>query len=69
MNNKTFTRKINNILTDNKVDRFVRGKKRGKLDTKGLHKTKTNLKVFKKKEERSNKEYYITLYLDFSISL
>jgi len=69
MNSKTFTKKINNILTDNKIDRFVRGKKRGKLDTKSLHKIQTNLKVFKKKEERGNKEYYITLYLDLSLSM
>jgi len=69
METNIFIRKIKNILVDNKVDRYERNKKKGKLDTRRLYKKDTNLKVFKQKVVRSNKDYYVTLYLDCSISM
>ena len=61
--------KINNILNDNKFDRFVSGKTRGKLDFRKLSKIAFSPKVFKKKEARQNKDYKVIIIGDASGSM
>lgn len=69
MNSNVFIRKIKNILSDNKVDRYEKNKKKGKIDNKKLYRHKFSNKFFKQKIIRSNKEYYISFYLDLSGSM
>lgn len=61
--------KIGGILTDNKFDRFVGGKTRGKLDFSGLAKIAYSAKVFKKREARNNKDYKVIVLADASGSM
>lgn len=61
--------KINSVLQDNKFDRFVSGKTRGKLDFTSLSKIAYSPKVFKKREARQNKDYKIIILVDASGSM
>jgi len=61
--------KISGILTDNKFDRFVGGKTRGKLDFSALSKIAYSNKIFKKKEARKNKDYKVIVLADASGSM
>ena len=61
--------KIGGILTDNKFDRFVGGKTRGKLDFSALAKIGYSDKVFKKREARKNKDYKVIVLADASGSM
>jgi len=61
--------KINSILTDNKFDRFVGGKARGKLDFAALSKVAYSDKIFKKREARKNKDYKVIVLADASGSM
>lgn len=61
--------KINSILIDNKFDRFVGGKTRGKLDFSALSKIGYSPKVFKKREARKNKDYSVIVLADASGSM
>lgn len=61
--------KINSVLRDNKFDRFVSGKTRGKLDFSQLSKIAYSPKVFKKKEARLNKDYKVIVIADASGSM
>ncbi len=61
--------KIGGILTDNKFDRFVGGKTRGKLDFSGLAKIAYSAKVFKQREARKNKDYKVIVLADASGSM
>ena len=61
--------KIGGILTDNKFDRFVGGKTRGKLDFSALSKIGYSSKVFKQKEARKNKDYKVIVLADASGSM
>lgn len=61
--------KIGGILTDNKFDRYVGGKTRGKLDFAGLAKIAYSDKIFKKKEARKNKDYKVIVLADASGSM
>lgn len=61
--------KINSILRDNKFDRYVAGKTRGKLDFSSLSKIAYSPKVFKKREARLNKDYKVIILADASGSM
>lgn len=61
--------KIGGILTDNKFDRFVGGKTRGKLDFSALSKIGYSEKVFKQREARKNKDYKVIVLADASGSM
>lgn len=61
--------KINSVLRDNKFDRYVSGKTRGKLDFSQLSKIAYSPKVFKKKEARLNKDYKVIVIADASGSM
>lgn len=69
MNQSTFKSKLNSILKDNAIERFVGGKKKGKIDNRKLFKISHSTKIFKQKEERKGKDYGITLILDGSGSM
>lgn len=69
MNDVTFQKRLQSVLSDNKFDRNVTGKRAGKLDTRRLHKIEISQKLFKKKEERKNKEYSVMLLVDTSSSM
>lgn len=69
MNEPTFRTKLNSILKDNAIERFVGNKKKGKVNTKRLYKIGDSRKIFKQKEERKGKDYSITLLLDASGSM
>lgn len=69
MNDATFQRTLQSVLFDNKYDRFVAKRRSGKLNTKGLSKIGYSDKIFKKREERQNKEYSIALVVDCSGSM
>lgn len=61
--------KINSVLRDNKFDRYVSGKTRGKLDFAQLSKIAYSPKVFKKREARQNKDYKVIVLADASGSM
>ena len=70
MKNSAFLLKLKSIMLDNKYDRVVRNRKRGKLDDKSLFKVALNRNnVFKKKQERDGKEYNIVICVDQSGSM
>jgi len=69
MNSKTFKNRITSILKDNAIDREVRKRKRGKLDTKSLGKIGVSEKIFKKKEALGKREYKFTFLIDVSGSM
>lgn len=69
MNEAAFTKHLSSVLLDNKYDRFVKGKKSGKLDTRSLYKVDVTNKLFKKREERKNKNYAVSLVVDCSGSM
>jgi len=57
-------------MFDNKFDRLIRNRKRGKLDDHSLYKIpQKRVNVFKKKEERKGKEYNVMLCIDQSGSM
>lgn len=60
---------VRSILSDNKFDRFIGRKTRGKLDTNGLHRFPTNGRIFGQKEERKGKHYTATILVDLSSSM
>lgn len=69
MTESTFRTKLNGILKDNAIERYVGNKKKGKINTKRLYKIGDSRKIFKQKEERKGKDYSITLLLDASGSM
>lgn len=69
MQNSTFKHRLNSTLKDNAINRYVTGKKKGKLDFNSIYKIALSNKVFKQKEERKGKDYSITLLLDGSMSM
>jgi len=65
-----FTKKINSIMTDNKLDRSGGEYRSGKLNTKKLYKWKcNNPKLFKRKVLRQHKDYSVYLLVDQSGSM
>lgn len=69
MNDATFTARLSSVMLDNKFDRYVKGRRSGKLDTKGIYKISISDKLFKRKEERKNKHYAVSLVIDCSGSM
>lgn len=69
MNDVTFQRLLQSVLFDNKYDRYVQNRKSGKLNTRKISKISYSDKLFKKKEERKNKNYSIALVVDCSGSM
>lgn len=69
MNEATFNQKLSSIMKDNMYDRFVSNRKTGRLDTRHLAKISYSDHIFKKKEERSNKNYAVSLMVDCSGSM
>jgi hypothetical protein len=65
-----FVKKINSIMTDNKLDRAGGTYRSGKLNTKILYKWKcNNPKLFKRKIMRQHKDYSVYLLVDQSGSM
>lgn len=65
-----FRARLQSIMTDNMYDRWVKGRKRGKLDMNRLYKGMTGSStLFTKREERKGKRYYIMLVVDVSGSM
>ena len=69
MKEHVFAQAINSVLRDNKNDRYVGNKKRGKLDFDNLARIGYSDKVFKKKEARKNKDYSVLILCDRSGSM
>lgn len=69
MREHVFAGAVNSILTDNKYDRFVGNKKRGKINFNDLAKIGYSEKIFKKKEARKNKDYSVLILCDASGSM
>lgn len=69
MNEIAFQKALASVMLDNKYDRFVKNRKTGKLDTRGLYKINTSNKLFKKREARQNKHYAVSLVVDVSSSM
>ena len=64
-----FITRIKNILKDNKTKRLIGNKAYGRLDHKKLFKISTTGKIFKRKTEKSEKDYSLCLLIDQSGSM
>lgn len=69
MNDITFAKALSSVILDNKYDRFVKNRRTGKLDTRGLYKIDISSRLFKRREARKNKHYAISLVVDCSGSM
>lgn len=70
LKDSVFKARLQSTMTDNKYDRRVPNRKRGKLDMKRLWKAKTgSTSLFTQKEARKGKEYNIMLVVDESGSM
>lgn len=70
MKDGAFRERLASVMLDNKYDRRLRGRTRGKLDMKALFKVPTQSRsVFTQKQARKNKEYNIVLLIDESGSM
>lgn len=70
LRDNAFRARLSSIMLDNKYDRRVRGRTRGKLDMGRLFKVPTGSRsVFTKKESRRGKEYNVVLLVDESGSM
>jgi cobalamin biosynthesis protein CobT len=67
---KVFDAKLRSVMSDNKFDRRIPRRKKGKLDPKALWKTAVRSEsVFTQKQERKNKKYHVVLLVDRSGSM
>lgn len=65
-----FALQLRNVMTDNKYDRMLSGRRNGTLDGNMLYKVPAgDIKAFKKRESRQNKDYHFTLLVDQSRSM
>lgn len=65
-----FDSRLSSIMTDNKYDRRLRGRTRGKLDMTNLYKVPMNREtVFTQKQARKNKKYNVIIIVDTSGSM
>ena len=65
-----FALQLRNVMTDNKYDRMLSGRRNGTLDGNMLYKVPAgDIKAFKKREARANKDYHFTLLVDQSGSM
>lgn len=70
LDDTVFRSRLSSIMTDNKYDRTVRGRTRGKLDMTRLFKAQTRSNsIFTQKQARKNKQYNIVLVVDESGSM
>ena len=70
LEDNAFRARLRSIMLDNKYDRQVRGRNRGKLDMKALPKAMTgSTSVFTRKEARKNKSYNVMFLVDCSGSM
>lgn len=70
MDDKVFRARLASIMLDNKYDRRLKGRTRGKLDMKALYKVPTLARsIFTQKTARKNKEYNIVFVVDRSGSM
>lgn len=70
LDDSVFRSRLSSIMLDNKYDRRLRGRTRGKLDMKALPKVHTlSRSVFTQKSARKNKAYNICLLVDISGSM
>jgi len=70
MSDNAFKERLSSIMTDNKFDRRLRGRTRGKLDMKALPKVPTMARsIFTQKVARKNKAYNVILLVDESSSM
>lgn len=65
-----FRQRLQSIMTDNKYDRHLKGRKKGKIDHRALWRAQTGVNnVFSQKLARKNKDYSIVLIIDQSGSM
>lgn len=70
LDDTVFRQRLSSIMTDNKFDRHLRGRTRGKLDMTRLPKVMTGSNsVFTQKMARKNKLYNVVLVIDQSGSM
>lgn len=70
ISNSVFRQRLLSVMTDNQYDRYVKGRRRGKLDMTRLPKAKTGSeRIFTQKQARKNKKYNIILLVDESGSM
>jgi cobalamin biosynthesis protein CobT len=70
MKDPAFHARLKSIMLDNKYDRRLRGRPRGKLDMTKLYKVPTHSRsVFTQKQARKGKQYNIVLLVDESGSM
>jgi Mg-chelatase subunit ChlD len=70
INDSVFRQRLASIMLDNKYDRKLRGRTRGRLDTTNLHKVGVDSpSIFSQKASRKNKEYNVVLLVDCSGSM
>lgn len=70
LNDPAFRSRLSSIMNDNRFDRRLKGRTRGKLDMSRLYKAKTRARtIFTQKESRKGKEYNIVICVDESSSM
>lgn len=70
ISDQVFRQQLSSIMTDNKFDRIVKNRRRGKLDMTRLPKVQTGSQsVFTQKQARKNKEYNVVIVVDESGSM
>jgi hypothetical protein len=70
LDDTVFRQRLSNIMTDNKYDRKLKGRSRGRLDMTRLSKVPTgSTSIFTQKQSRQNKLYNVVLVVDQSGSM
>lgn len=70
LKDSAFRARLSSIMLDNKYDRRVKGRTRGKLDMTRLYKVPTGSRnVFMQKQSRKGKQYNVVLLIDKSGSM
>lgn len=65
-----FSARLKSIMTDNKYDRKIPKRRKGRLDSHSLWRAKVGAEnVFRQKQERKNKDYHVVLLIDLSGSM
>lgn len=70
MNDIVFKEKIKSVMTDNKFDRYIGGKRKGVINGSDLWKVGVGQSnIFKQRQERKGKHYNIAILVDLSGSM
>jgi hypothetical protein len=70
LQDNAFRARLSSVMLDNKYDRKLKGRTRGKLDMTRLYKVPTNARsVFTQKQSRRGKQYNVLLLVDESGSM